>query len=105
MDEQLAMQFSEALHQKRIADDICENRHRGSETSVEANPTEEAKRESHQQIIALCRETGRVWLKSVCRALGKEKNEVSGRLSELKEMGVLMPSGDREEKCAVLILK
>lgn len=84
--------------------DICERRHRNNAESIAANPSQFAKRQAHERILAYAKGR-RIWLKLLCRAFGKQPNEISPRLSELKAMGLLELTGEREEKCAVLVCK
>ena len=87
----------------RIPADITARKHGGNAASIAANPTTEAKRAMHRQILAFFEmRNGRSWMKDVARELGKTPNEISGRLSELKASGHLIDTGEREEGCAVL---
>lgn len=88
-----------------IPADITISRHRGSPESIAANPSQEAKRASHERILQIVRVQGTSYLHQICRILDKPPNEVSPRLSELKEMGRLEKTGEKIEKCAVLRLK
>lgn len=45
---------------------------------------------------------GRCYSKQVARAFGVDLNVISGRFSELKDLGMLAETGEREEGCAVL---
>ena len=72
--------------------DICANRHRGSATSIAANPSDEHKHGSREDIVR--------WLRSrdgqggtcqeYCDARGSLKmNAISPRFTELKESGTI----------------
>lgn len=84
--------------------DICRNRHRDAPESVAANPSDDAKRKDHKLYLDYAKGGRRIWLKLLCRVFHKQPNEVSPRLSELKQMGLLKKTGEREEHCAVLVL-
>lgn len=84
--------------------DVCIARHRGSPESIAANPSREAKRESHERILAIYR-TGDWTAKEISQKLGIPFNAISGRVSELhRVLGKLRPTGIRRDKSAVLTL-
>ena len=85
--------------------DICENRHGGAPTSVDAfERIEKALPAARREVLGAIRREGDAGthLKHVCRVLDKEKNEVSGRISELKKAGLIEQTGARREGCAVV---
>lgn len=84
--------------------DICKNRHRGAETSIEANAKVNKPLE-REKVLDVFRIFGTSYLKQVMRIVGKPANEVSPRLSELKADGILEETGERSEKCMVLRIK
>lgn len=87
--------------QLSLLDDICLNRHNGSETSLEANDKVN-KKYWRDKVMEISR--GReMWLHLACRMLGKKPNELSPRFTELKERNLLKPNGKRQEGCAVLV--
>ncbi len=81
--------------------DITRNRHRDSPESIAANPSETAKRESHEKILALF-DLGHWTGKEVAEALHKPFNAVSGRVSELRMLGKLVKTGERRDGGAIL---
>ncbi len=81
--------------------DICLNRHNASATSLDANDRVD-KSHWRDEIMKIAK-WGPVHLHLLCRTLNKPPNEISPRLSELKERGLLKPNGDRKEGCAVLV--
>jgi len=83
--------------------DICQNRHGGNAESVAANPSAQAKRDDHKLYLDYAKGGRRIWMKLLRRVFHKQPNEVSPRLSELKQMGLLKKTGEREENCAVLV--
>lgn len=89
-----------------ISPDITASRHRGSATSIAANPTYEAKMRLIDQIRAFfVMMNNETYLHQICRELGKAPNEISPRLSDMKRDGELFETGKRAEKCAVLRLR
>ena len=85
--------------------DVCASRHRGNLESRAANPSELAKRQSHERILAIYR-TGDYTAKEVASKLGVEIHKVSGRLSELRHvMKKLVPTGVRRAGSAELKLR
>lgn len=83
--------------------DITINRHKRNPESMAANPDATTKADFRDAIIAYAA-TGAFTLKDAMRHFGRPANEVSPRLSELKADGILEPTGDRREGCAVLRL-
>ena len=43
-------------------------------------------------------------LKTICHYMQREKNEISGRLSELKVLGLIEKTGEKHDGCAMLQL-
>lgn len=81
--------------------DICSNKHKGSETSIEADKKVD-KVLWRTKILEYAR--GReIWLHDVCRHFGKPANATSPRIAELKERNLLIPTGNRKEGCACYI--
>jgi hypothetical protein len=90
--------------QSSFSYDITRNRHRGSPESVKANPSDRSKSAWHSRILEYL-ETRVAWggtLTEICDHFGKEKNELSGRLSELKAAKQVLQNG-RRNGCAVLV--
>jgi hypothetical protein len=79
--------------------DICENRHRGAETSVAANKlASRSKAYWRGRIFNLIREAGQNGLtaKEAAGALGKPLNCISGRFSELAKDALIFKCGRRD---------
>lgn len=76
--------------------DICRNRHKDAETSVEANiranPTKHLWR---LKVLGVITQLKTATLKDVCERLGRPENALSGRVSELKADGVIEVCGRR----------
>jgi hypothetical protein len=85
--------------------DICKSRHKGNAQSVEANPSDEQKSEEQARVFAFIKGKGLFGAtsKEVAAHLRKNLNCVSGRCSELKEMGLVFPNGQRRDRCGVLV--
>jgi hypothetical protein len=89
-----------------LTTDITANRHKNNPESIDANKRIEPTKADWRKRIALYMNcVGGDWtLKELCRAFDKSPNEISGRLSEMKASGILEPTGERREGCAVLRL-
>lgn len=87
--------------------DITYRKHGGNEESVAANPSVESKRESHREILKVLRVAGASGqtAKEIAAYFQKPLHKISGRLSELKEMGQIEPTGERRNGSAVLRVK
>ncbi len=81
--------------------DITARKHKGNAESIAANPSELRKRESHERILTLLRESN-LTSKEIAARLGVEIHTISGRLSELKQMGKIVATGIRTDGAAVL---
>lgn len=76
-------------------DDICKGRHRGNEQSVAANERAQPKKQPmREQILSLFDSVKYLTLANIAVALGKEKNAVSGRVTELVKAGLLERTGE-----------
>jgi hypothetical protein len=83
--------------------DICERKHCGAATSVEAfDKVEPTLRMVHQEILGLMIHlTNGLTAKEYAGITGKGLNAVSGRFSELKKANKIKITGDKREGCAV----
>lgn len=97
--------FRDVERSPRLPADVTANRHKGNAASIDANPSEAAKRESHRQILAFISFMGKATSKAIARELGKPLNAVSGRVSELKALGEIEETGERDEGCNVLRIR
>jgi DNA-binding transcriptional ArsR family regulator len=86
--------------------DICRNRHRDNKESRDANPSDESKKDKYKTILDLLEIYSACGLtsKEISGLTDKSLNAISGRLSELKAMGLIEPTGERREGAAVLRL-
>lgn len=85
-------------------DDICINRHQGNAQSFIANKRVQKERDS-ALVLAFIIKSGRAYSKQIARAMGKQLNQISGRISELKASEIIEETGERKEGCAVYKLK
>jgi len=85
--------------------DICERKHGGNAESIAANPSQFAKRQAHERILAIlqmCNRTGQ----EVANVLGVPYHKISGRISELRhKLRLIEPTGERRDGGAVLRIK
>ena len=79
-----------------IKDDICENRHGGADTSVQANKKVQ-KTKDRELIYGYIYHAGRFGhtLDELCVMLHRNPNEISGRITELKAEGRIVDSKER----------
>lgn len=82
------------------ADDICFNRHGGNEQSITANRLAD-KDNDRALILKFITDHKTAYSKQVARYLGKQLNQISGRLSELKADNLIVETDERKEGCAV----
>jgi len=82
--------------------DICERKHGGNAESIEANARAD-KRQGQRDVIATLT-NARLTSKEIAIKLGKPLNCISGRCSELKMAGVIVPTGVRRDGSAELRL-
>jgi len=81
--------------------DICERKHGGNAESIAANPSQAAKTIGRQEVMNTL---GYSWLtsKEIASLMGKDLNCISGRISELKALGMVEKTGVRRGGCAEL---
>lgn len=90
----------------RAGRDICAGRHRGNVESRAAFERARGEiREMHRLILNYFAENGEMTAKEVAVVFGKPFNQISGRFSELKQKGYLVPTGRRRDGSAVLRLR
>lgn len=82
--------------------DICTNRHKQSPTSIEANKRAQPNKAVFRADIVTWAEGKLFTMKDVMKAFNRPANEVSPRLSELKERGIIRATDERRDGCAVL---
>ena len=83
-------------HRFRVVgeDDPCIRRHGGNFESMAAwENVKPHLRETYERILTVYRQEGRPLApKEICEILGKHPSDLSGRFTELKEMGILTPT-------------
>lgn len=85
--------------------DICANRHKGAETSVQANKVVRKEIDAEKVYNAI-KQAGNATLKEVCVVLGKTPNQISGRFTFLVKAGrIEVIKGEAREGCRVYRIK
>ena len=79
-------------------EDICKNKHRGNEQSITANE-KVLKKKDRNFILEYLEKNGEGYSKNLARAMNKQLNQISGRLSELKADGLIEATGLISEGC------
>lgn len=83
--------------------DVCRNRHRGNPQSVAANRLVDPMKTSMRTTIYNLLAAGAgMTLKELGQKLGKQLNQISGRISELKADNKIYETGEVRNGCAVL---
>ncbi len=85
-------------------DDICINRHQGNAQSLTANKRVRKERD-RALVLEFIIKSGKAYSKQIARAMGKQLNQISGRISELKASEIIEETEERQEGCAVYKLK
>ena len=80
--------------------DICINRHQGNPQSQFANK-KVMKQKDRQFIVDYLTQNGKSYSKRIARAMNKQLNQISGRLSELKAEGIIEGTDEVVEGCQV----
>jgi predicted transcriptional regulator len=85
--------------------DICRSRHRDNKESRDANPAGVVKKQVQKVVLSLLQiKSHGMTSKEIADVLDRPLNAISGRISELKALGLVEPTGERKEGCAVLRL-
>ena len=84
--------------------DITLSRHRGSQTSIDANPTKEAKAIKREAVYKIIAGAGAncITSKEVAAAMGEPLNCISGRISELLVLKRIYRWDEKRDKCSLL---
>ena len=83
-----------------LTDDICKNKHGGNPQSEAANLKVD-KENDRTYVLRFIREHKTGYLKQIARVMGKQKNEISGRFTELKADNLIIETGERAEGCSI----
>lgn len=93
------------MTQTELNFDITRNRHRGNPESEAAHDSIVLyKSESQLRVLEVLRRKGAT-SKELSRSLSMGYTTVSARLSELKKLGEIEPTGEKRERAAVLRAK
>ena len=84
--------------------DICANRHRGNAASRAAN-RRVAKSEDRELVLGIIKSKGITYSKEIAAIMEKPLHTISGRLSELKALGLIEDTGERVEGCGCVRIK
>ncbi len=87
-----------------FTDDICANRHKQADTSVEANKTVKKARD-REAVFTTLSVLKRGTLKDIAKVMCRTINEISGRLTELHKDGRIQITKDRRDGCRVYEVK
>jgi hypothetical protein len=88
--------------------DVCAAKHGGADTSCEAFARAQASMPmARAAVLALVRDAGMhgITLAEACEIMGKEKNCISGRFSELQRDKLIHDSGRRRDGCRVWVAR
>lgn len=89
--------------------DICQNRHQGNSESMAANPPSTIKLRDRTRVYELLKHNEKFWpgegstSKEIALKMDRRLNCISGRISELKQAGLLTVKG-RRDACGILFL-
>lgn len=92
------------ISQRLEAFDVCAGKHQGNEQSETANKNVN-KDADRAYILKFITEHKTAYLKQIARVMGKQLNQISGRLTELKADNLIVDTGARQEGCTVYKLK
>ena len=77
------------------SEDICENKHGGNAESVKANRrVSSTKVKSQQAILEILRQYGPLTCKEISMVKDAPMHQVSGRITELKELGLVRATAE-----------
>lgn len=99
--EQCHKNRKETFTERMLSDDICSNRHQQNAQSKEANKKVH-KEVDRLRVLTIIREQGQATSKQIASIMGKQLNQISGRISELKSDAIIEETGARKDGCALL---
>jgi hypothetical protein len=77
--------------------DITARKHKGEPTSVAANKRiAPVKANWREKVLTFIAEQGEATLMDACKYFNKERGQLSGRFSELRQLGVIKKVGERD---------
>jgi len=89
--------------------DICQERHRSNSESTAANPSSVVKQRDRRRVYELLKHNEKYWpgegstSKEIASKMGRKLHCISGRISELKQAGLVIVKG-RRDACGILHL-
>ena len=81
--------------------DICQNRHKGNANSVRVNPSAAFKKWDRAKVYEIINNSFGITSKEIAKLMDRRLNCISGRISELKQDGLVVVDG-RRDGCGVL---
>ena len=81
--------------------DICQERHRSNSESMAANPSSIIKQRDRMRVNEIIKRSRGITSKEIAEQMNRRLNCISGRISELKQAGLVMVKG-RRDACGVL---
>ncbi len=97
--------MNEQLSLLDLPTDITFRKHGGNAESIAANPSQFAKRQAHETILAILQVGGNGTGQEIADVMGVPYHTVSGRISELRhKLRLIEPTGERRNGGAVLRL-
>jgi len=81
--------------------DICQNRHKGNVNSKRVNPTAAFKKRDRTKVYEIIKRSSGITSKEIAEIMHRRLNCISGRISELKQAGLVIVIGRRGD-CGIL---
>jgi len=97
----------ESIHEMKTAplDDICRNRHSGNANSIRVNPSAAFKKRDRSKVYETIKRCGTgITSKEIAKLMDRRLNCISGRISELKQAGLVKVDGRRGD-CGILYVE
>ena len=89
--------------------DICQNRHKGNVNSIRVNPSPKFKERDRVRVYEVIQHNEKHWpgegstSKEIASKMNRRLNCISGRISELKQAGLVVSEG-RRNGCGIIRL-
>ena len=81
--------------------DICQNRHKGNTNSARVNPSAAFKKRDRAKVYEIIKRSFGITSKEIAELMHRRLNCISGRISELKQAGLVVVDGRRGD-CGIL---
>ena len=88
-------------HEFNVLDDICQNRHKGNANSARVNPSAAFKKRDRAKVYEIIKSSFGITSKEIAELMHRRLNCISGRISELKQAGLVVVDGRRDD-CGIL---